>query len=105
MEKTKIIALTALLAVLAAVVAVGAVYAEPLLGQGVVPVQGSYSQAPQASGSAGSYYGGYGYSGNQCPEQGAYANGAYGAPQNGYSGNPVQSGMGMRGGMMGSYHP
>ncbi len=105
MEKTKIIALTAIVAALVAAVIVGVAYAQPTLGQGYASTQAPYGQAPPANGPTGTYYGTYGYSGAQCPWQGEYINGAYGAPQNGYAGYPVQSGMGMRGGMMGGYYP
>jgi hypothetical protein len=100
MEKTKIIALTAIVAALVAAVAVGAVYAQPTFGQGYTPTQGPYGQVPP-----GTYYGPFGGSGARCPGQGVFADGAYNAPQSGYAGYPVQSGMGWRGGMMGGFYP
>lgn len=103
MEKTKIVALTAILAALVAAVIVSAVYAQPLVGQGYPSNTGTYSQLPQTGGTAGGFYGAYGNSGVGCSGQGNYAYGTNSAPQSGYAGYPVQSGMGMRGGMMGGY--
>jgi len=104
MEKTKIVALTAIIAALVAAVVVSAAYAQPLVGQGYPSNTGTYSQLPQTGGTTGSY-GVYGSSSDRCSGQSNYAYGTYNAPQSGYASYPVQSGMGMRGGMMGGYYP
>ncbi len=83
-------------AVLAIAAIVGAVYAQSVSNQTVVPAQSGYNIVPQNPSFAGTYNG-YGLGGNTC--QGVSGSNMYGSPQSGYS-----YGMGMQGGMMGGYY-
>jgi hypothetical protein len=98
MEKTKIIALTAVIAVLAAIIVAGAAYAQTVGKQRWTANPGVYGQVPQTSGSAASYGGAYGYPSYSCP---GFGGSAYGSAQSGY---PFQSGLGMHGMGMGGFH-